>query len=49
MEKGLICGKSCSTEDQIPDIFTKALSREYFGRNKVKLGLLRSNGEPDSP
>ncbi|XP_070009527.1 secreted RxLR effector protein 161-like [Nicotiana sylvestris] len=28
MEKGLICMKFCSTEDQIANIFTKALSRE---------------------
>nr|XP_009799432.1 PREDICTED: uncharacterized protein LOC104245514 [Nicotiana sylvestris] len=49
VEKGLICAKSCSTENQIPDLFTKALSREHFGRNKVKLGLLKSNGESDSP
>ncbi|XP_070015288.1 secreted RxLR effector protein 161-like [Nicotiana sylvestris] len=28
MEKGMICMKFCSTEDQIADIFTKALSRD---------------------
>ncbi|XP_070013586.1 secreted RxLR effector protein 161-like [Nicotiana sylvestris] len=43
MEKGLICMKFCSTEDQIVDIFTKALSREHFERNRVKLGLLKPN------
>ncbi|XP_070013459.1 secreted RxLR effector protein 161-like [Nicotiana sylvestris] len=43
VEKGLICMKFCSTEDQIADIFTKALSREQFERNRVKLGLLRPN------
>ncbi|XP_070007640.1 uncharacterized mitochondrial protein AtMg00810-like [Nicotiana sylvestris] len=30
------------------DIFTKALSREHFERNRVKLGLLKPNWEPDS-
>ncbi|XP_075080566.1 secreted RxLR effector protein 161-like [Nicotiana tabacum] len=43
MEKGLICMKFCSTEDQIADIFTKALSRDHFERNRVKLGLLKPN------
>ncbi|XP_070019333.1 uncharacterized protein [Nicotiana sylvestris] len=43
VEKGLICMKFCSTEDQIADIFTKELSREHFERNRVKLGLLKSN------
>ncbi|XP_070007190.1 sporulation-specific protein 15-like [Nicotiana sylvestris] len=38
MEKRLICGESSRTEDQIPDTFTKALSREYSGRNKEKMG-----------
>ncbi|XP_070018027.1 secreted RxLR effector protein 161-like [Nicotiana sylvestris] len=35
VEKGLICMEFCSIEDQIADIFTKALSREHFERNKV--------------
>ncbi|XP_070019953.1 secreted RxLR effector protein 161-like [Nicotiana sylvestris] len=43
VEKGLIYMKFCSTEDQIADIFTKALSREQFERNIVKLGLLKPN------
>ncbi|XP_070014274.1 secreted RxLR effector protein 161-like [Nicotiana sylvestris] len=43
VEKGLICMKFCSTEDQIADIFTKALSREQLERNRVKLGLLKLN------
>ncbi|XP_070029882.1 secreted RxLR effector protein 161-like [Nicotiana sylvestris] len=43
VEKGLICMKFYSTEDQIADIFTKALSREQFERNRVKLGLLKPN------
>ncbi|XP_070008128.1 secreted RxLR effector protein 161-like [Nicotiana sylvestris] len=41
MEKGLICMKFCSTEDQIADIFTKALSKKHFERNRVNLGLLK--------
>ncbi|XP_019262410.1 PREDICTED: uncharacterized protein LOC109240233 [Nicotiana attenuata] len=43
VEKGLICMKFCSTEDQIADIFTKALSREHFEKNRLKLGLLKPN------
>ncbi|XP_070025232.1 secreted RxLR effector protein 161-like [Nicotiana sylvestris] len=43
VEKGLICMMFCSTEDQIADIFTKALSREHFERNRVKLELLKLN------
>ncbi|XP_070009899.1 secreted RxLR effector protein 161-like [Nicotiana sylvestris] len=43
VEKGLIGIKFCSTEDQIADIFTKALSREHFERNRVKLGVLKPN------
>ncbi|XP_075076676.1 uncharacterized protein LOC142163302 [Nicotiana tabacum] len=49
VEKGLICMKFCNTEDQIIDIFMKALSREHFERNRVNLGLLKPNLEPDSP
>ncbi|XP_075092517.1 secreted RxLR effector protein 161-like [Nicotiana tabacum] len=43
VEKRLICIKFYSTEDQNADIFTKALSREQFERNRVKLGLLKPN------
>ncbi|XP_075076856.1 secreted RxLR effector protein 161-like [Nicotiana tabacum] len=43
VEKGLISMKFYSTEDQIADIFTKALSRKHFERNRVKLGLLKPN------
>ncbi|XP_019224828.1 PREDICTED: uncharacterized protein LOC109206461 [Nicotiana attenuata] len=35
VEKGLICVKFCSTEDQIADIFIKALSREHFEKNHL--------------
>ncbi|XP_070013122.1 uncharacterized protein [Nicotiana sylvestris] len=34
VEKGLICMKFCSIENQITDIFTKALSREHFERKE---------------
>nr|XP_009766369.1 PREDICTED: uncharacterized protein LOC104217756 [Nicotiana sylvestris] len=44
VEKGLICMKFCSTENQITNIFTKALSREYFERNRLELGLIKPNG-----
>ncbi|XP_070020032.1 secreted RxLR effector protein 161-like [Nicotiana sylvestris] len=43
VEKRLICMKLCSTEDQIASIFTKALSREYFERNRLELGLIKPN------
>ncbi|XP_070031643.1 uncharacterized protein [Nicotiana tomentosiformis] len=43
VEKGLICIKFCSTEDQIADIFTKALSREHFEKNRMALGLIKSS------
>ncbi|XP_075074361.1 secreted RxLR effector protein 161-like [Nicotiana tabacum] len=43
VEKGLICMKFCSTEDQIADIITKALSREHFERNRLALGLIKSS------
>lgn len=43
VEKGLICMKLCSTEDQIADIFTKALSKKHFERNKMALGLIKPN------
>ena len=32
----------CSTENQIADIFTKALNREKFERNRVELGLIKT-------
>ncbi|XP_070020450.1 secreted RxLR effector protein 161-like [Nicotiana sylvestris] len=43
VEKGLICMEFCSTKDQIADIFTKALSREYFERNRLDVGLIKPN------
>jgi len=32
----------CATENQIADIFTKALSREQFERNRLELGLTKT-------
>ena len=31
----------CSIENQIADIFTKALNREIFERNRLELGLIK--------
>ena len=41
VEKGLISMKFCSTENQIADIFTKALNRDLFERNRLELGLIK--------
>jgi len=41
VEKGLISMNFCTTENQIADIFTKALSREQFERNRLELGLIK--------
>nr|XP_009777543.1 PREDICTED: uncharacterized protein LOC104227104 [Nicotiana sylvestris] len=43
VEKGLICMKFYNTEDQIADIFTKALNREHFEKNRLALGLIKTN------
>ena len=32
----------CTTENQIADIFTEALSREQFERNRLELGLIKT-------
>ncbi|XP_070054099.1 secreted RxLR effector protein 161-like [Nicotiana tomentosiformis] len=39
VEKGNISINFYKTKDQIANIFTKALSRDYFERNKLELGL----------
>jgi len=31
----------CATNDQTADIFTKALSREQFAKNRLELGLIK--------
>ncbi|XP_075086504.1 uncharacterized protein LOC142169171 [Nicotiana tabacum] len=43
VDKGLICMKFCSIEDQIADIFTKTLSKERFEKNRMALGLIKSS------
>lgn len=41
VEKGLISIMFYSTEDQIANIFTKALSREHFEKNRLELGMIK--------
>jgi len=41
VEKRLISMNFCPTENQIADIFTKALSREQFERNRLELALIK--------
>ena len=43
VEKGFIIMKFCATEDQIVDIFTKALGREPFLKNRLSFGLVFQN------
>ncbi|CAM8939607.1 unnamed protein product [Rhodiola kirilowii] len=38
VEKGLVSIEFCRTEDQVTDIFTKALHREPFERLRIALG-----------
>ena len=38
VEKGFILMTFCKTEDQVADIFTKALGRETFQKNRLELG-----------
>ena len=40
VEKGNIVMEFCKTEDQVADIFTKALGRESFQKNRLELGLI---------
>jgi len=40
-KKGLISMNFCTTNNQIADIFTKALSREQFEKNMLELGLIK--------
>jgi len=42
VEKGLISMDFCATNNQIADIFTKALSREQFERNRLEMGLIKT-------
>jgi len=41
IEKRLILMNFCATHKQIADIFTKALSREQFERNRLELGMIK--------
>jgi len=41
VKKGLISMNFCATNDQITDIFTKAVSREQFERNRLELDLIK--------
>jgi len=41
VEKGLISTNFCTTNDQIADIFTKALSIEQFEKNRLELRLIK--------
>lgn len=41
VEKGNISIKFCNTENQIADIFTKALNRDRFEKIRLELGLIR--------
>ena len=40
VEKGNIVMKFCKTEDQVANIFTKALGIESFQKNRLELGLI---------
>lgn len=41
--KRLIKMVFCNTENQMAHIFTKALNRDKFERNRMKLGLIQQN------
>jgi len=41
LEKGLMSMNFCATKNQIADIFTKALSREQFEKNRLELNLIK--------
>ena len=41
VEKEMISMNFCSIENQIADIFTKALNRELFERNRLEIGLFK--------
>ena len=41
VDKGAICMKFCKTKDKIVFIFTKALYKEKFMKNKLRLGLIK--------
>lgn len=41
IEKGLVSIMFCPTENQIVDIFTKALSREHFEKIRLDFGMIK--------
>ena len=43
VEKGNIVVTYCLTEEQIANIFTKAISKDQFESNRLKLGMITSN------
>lgn len=43
IEKRAICMNFYKTEDQVDDIFTKALHKEKFMKNRIRLGLIKMN------
>ena len=42
MEKGLVSMKFVGTDDQIADIFTKALNRERYESLRLLLGMINN-------
>ena len=42
VEKGLISMNFCATNNQIADIFTEALSRDQFKRNRLEPDLIKT-------
>jgi len=41
VEKTLISINLCDTKNQVADIFTKALGREQFKKNRLELGFIK--------
>lgn len=41
VEKGSNFYEFCVTEQQITDIFTKALARQHFEKNRLELGMMK--------
>jgi len=42
VEKGLVSVNFCASNKQIADIFTKALNREQFEKDRLELGLIKT-------
>ena len=42
VEKGVVSMNFCAINKQIADIFTKALNREQFEKNRLELGLIKT-------